>query len=60
MAAVDTTKGTARASVKLTGDAREALVAINARHGVPVSRLVALAVQAGLPSVIARYKTPQA
>lgn len=58
MASTDTAKATAQTTVRLTGNARAALLAINAKHGVPIRRLVDMAVKAGLASVCAQYGAP--
>lgn len=56
MASVDDSKATAKTTLVLSGEARQALVNIHATHGVPVRRLVEQAFQAGLASVAARYR----
>ena len=55
MANTNNTKGEAKTTVRLTGSARATLLGINHTHGVPMRRLVDMAVQAGLPLVVQRY-----
>lgn len=55
MAHIDESKASAQATVRLSGTARATLLGINRTHGVPMRRLVDMAVQAGLPLVVQRY-----